>query len=117
MRTGTRVSPSWPGLGPEAGYVEADRSRRTRRNHLQRGVRVMARPCGELAVAHGAQRPAERLLGDHDADLLEDPLCQIDQPPTHHAVDCRNRATLNHAGDGLALDVVELGRLPRRLSV
>ena len=37
MRTGTRVSPSWPGLGPEAGYVEADRSRRTRRNHLQRG--------------------------------------------------------------------------------
>src|SRR6478736_7720637 len=44
-------------------------------------------------------------------------LCQIDQPPTHHAVDCRNRPTLDHAGDGLALDVVELGRLPRRLSV
>ena len=37
MRTGTRVSPSWQGLGPEAGYVEADRSRRTRRNHLQTG--------------------------------------------------------------------------------
>ena len=34
----------------------------------------------------------------------EDPLCQIDQP-------------LTHVGDGLALDVVELGRLPRRLSV
>src|SRR6516165_10695193 len=82
-----------------------------------RGLRVMARPCGELAIAHGAQLPAERLLGDRDAELLEDPLCQIDQPPTHHAVDCRNRPTLDHAGDGLALDVVELGRLPRRLSV
>ena len=77
----------------------------------------MARPCGELAVAHGAQLPAERLLGDRDAELLEDPLCQIDQPPTHHAVDCRNRPTLDHASDGLALDVVELGRLSRRLSV
>src|SRR5712675_751820 len=65
-----------------------------------RGLRVMARPCGELTIAHGAQLPAERLLGDRDAELLEDPLCQIDQPPTHHAVDCRNRATLNHAGDG-----------------
>src|SRR4029077_1102480 len=73
-----------------------------------RGLRVMARPCRELAVAHGAQLPAERLLGDRDAELLEDPLCQIDQPPTHHAVDCRNRPTLDHAGDGLALDVVEL---------
>ena len=52
---------------------------------------VMARPCEELAIAHGAQLPAERLLGDRDAELLEDPLCQIDQPPKHHAVDCRNR--------------------------
>src|SRR4030095_1549922 len=68
-------------------------------------------------VAHGAQLPAQRLLGDRDAELLENPLCQIDQPPTHHAVDCRYRPTLDHAGDGLALDVVELGRLPRRLSV
>src|SRR5690242_14241436 len=24
MRTGTRGSPSWPGLGPKAGYVDAD---------------------------------------------------------------------------------------------
>ena len=33
----------------------------------------MARPCRELAIAHGAQLPAERLLGDRDAELLEDP--------------------------------------------
>jgi hypothetical protein len=38
-------------------------------------------------------------------------LCQIDQPPAHHAMDRRNRPTLNHPGDGLALDIVELGRL------
>jgi hypothetical protein len=38
-------------------------------------------------------------------------LRQIDQPPTDHAMDRRNRATLNQAGDGLALAVVELGRL------
>ena len=31
----------------------------------------MARPCGELAIAHGAQLPAERLLGDRDAELLK----------------------------------------------
>jgi transposase len=34
---------------------------------------------------------------------------QIDQPPADHAVHCRNRATLDDAGDGLALGVVELG--------
>ena len=60
-----------------------------------RGLRVMARPCGELAIAHGAQLPAQRLLGDRDAELLEDRLCQIDEPPTHHAVDCRNSGLLS----------------------
>jgi hypothetical protein len=44
-------------------------------------------------------------------------LRQIDQPPADHAVHCRNRATLDDADDGLALDVVELGRLARRLAV
>jgi hypothetical protein len=72
------------------------------------GLRVMARPCRELAVAHRAQFPTERLLGDRDAEFFEDPLRQIDQPPRHHAADCRNRPTLDHASDGLSLDVVEL---------
>src|SRR5215831_5207398 len=88
MRTGTRVSPSWPGLEPEAGYVEADRSRRTRRNHLQRG-----------------------------GEFLKYPLRQIDQPPAHHAVDRRDRTTFDHAGKCSTLTVVELGWLPRRLAV
>jgi hypothetical protein len=41
----------------------------------------MARAGRQLAIAHGAQLPAERLLGDRDAALLEYPLRQIDQPP------------------------------------
>src|SRR5262249_12208153 len=63
--------------------------------------------CREFAITHGAQLPAERLLGDRDAELLEYPLRQINQPPAHHTVHCRDRATLNHAGDGLPLSVIE----------
>jgi hypothetical protein len=74
---------------------------------------MVARSGREFAVAHGPQLPAERLLGNRDAELLEDPLRQIDQSPAHHAVNRRDRATLDHAGDGLALPVVELGRLAR----
>jgi hypothetical protein len=44
-------------------------------------------------------------------------LRQIDQPPADNIVHCRNWATLDDAGDGLALDVVELGRLARRFAV
>jgi hypothetical protein len=35
---------------------------------------VMALSGGEFAVAHGPELPAERLLGDRDAEFLEDPL-------------------------------------------
>jgi len=42
---------------------------------------------------------------------------QIDQPPAHHAMHRRDRATLDHAGDGLPLSVVELGRLSCRLAI
>ena len=77
----------------------------------------MARAGRQLAIAHGAQLPAERLLGDRDAALLEYPLRQIDQPPAHDAMDRRDRATLDHPGDHLALGVIELGGLPRRLAV
>src|SRR5262249_44753996 len=64
-----------------------------------------------------SQLPAERLLGDCDAEFLEDPLRQIDQPPAHHAMHRRDRTTLDHAGDGLPLSVVELGRLSCRLAI
>ena len=32
-------------------------------------------------------------------------------------MDRRDRATLDHVGDGLTLEVIELGRLTRRLAV
>jgi hypothetical protein len=38
------------------------------------GLSVVARPGRESAVAPGAQLPAGRLLGDRDAEFLEDPL-------------------------------------------
>jgi hypothetical protein len=35
---------------------------------------------------------AERLFGDREAELLENPLRQVDQPPAHYAMDRRDRA-------------------------
>jgi len=80
-------------------------------------LRMMARTGRELAIAHGTQLPAERLLGDGDAKLFKYPLRQIDQPPAHHAGDCRNPATLDHPGERLALAIIELRRMARRLAV
>ena len=44
---------------------------------------VMARASRELAIIHLAQHAAQRLLGDDDAEFLENPLAEIDDPPTH----------------------------------
>ena len=78
---------------------------------------MVARTGRQFAVAQGAQFPAERLLGDGDAELLEYPLRQIDQPPAHYAVDSRDRAALDHPHNGLALHIVELRWLTRRFAV
>ena len=45
------------------------------------GLSMMARTRRELAITHGAQFPAQRLLGHDDPELLEDPLAEIDDPP------------------------------------
>jgi hypothetical protein len=71
----------------------------------------------ELAITHGPQLPAQGLLGNGDAELLEDPLRQIDQPPSHHPVDSRDRASLDHPLNGSALDVIKLRGLARRFAV
>jgi hypothetical protein len=76
----------------------------------------MARPGRQLAEPHTPQLPAERLLGDRDAELLEDPLGQIDQPPTHDAVDGRDRAIVDNLPQGLPLALVEEARRPRCLA-
>src|SRR5262245_55014478 len=130
MRTGTRVSPSWPGLSPRPDTLKqtdhglldeitCNGAGHTFFKILDRARRlsVVARPGREFAVAHRPELPAECLLGDRDAELLKYPLRQIDQPPAHHAVDRRDRPTFDHAGKCSPLTVVELGWLPRRLAV
>jgi hypothetical protein len=77
----------------------------------------MTWPGRQLAIAHGAQFSAQRLLGDGDAELFVYPLRQVDQPPAHHAVNRRDRAALDHLGDRLALAIIEPGGLAWRLSV
>src|SRR5262245_17908430 len=105
-RCPSRARPSPDGWG--SFFKILDRARR---------LSVVARPGREFAVAHGPELPAECLLGDRDAEFLKYPLCQIDQPPAHHAVDRRDRTTFDHAGKCSAVAVVELGWLPRRLAV
>lgn len=78
---------------------------------------MVARTGREFAVAQGAQLPAERLLGDGDAELLEYPMRQIDQPPAHDAVDRRDWAALDHPHNGLVLHIIELRGLTRRFAV
>ena len=78
---------------------------------------MVAWPSREFAIAHSPQLPAERLLGDGDAELFEYPLRQVDQPPAHHAVNRRNRPALDHPRDRLALNIIELRGLPGRFAV
>jgi xanthine/CO dehydrogenase XdhC/CoxF family maturation factor len=47
------------------------------------GLGMMARASRELAISHLAQHAAQRLLGDSDTELLENPLAEIDDPPAH----------------------------------
>src|SRR5260370_21175421 len=80
-------------------------------------LRMMAGSCRELAVAHRAKLPAQRLFGDRDAELLVYPLRKIDQPPAHYTVDRRDRAALDHPHNRLALHIIELRGLTRRFAV
>ena len=61
---------------------------------------MVARACRQLAISHRAQLAAQRLLADPDAELLPDPVRQVDEPPAHDAVGRRNRATLDDLGQG-----------------
>lgn len=46
-----------------------------------------------------------------------EPLDQIDQAPTHHAMDCRDRAALDNVDQCLALSIVEPRTRPGRLPI
>ena len=62
----------------------------------------MTRASGEFAVAHGAQFPAQGLLGDRHPELLKQPLRQIDKTPSYDAMDGGDRAALDHLRDSVA---------------
>lgn len=71
----------------------------------------------QLPEAHGPQFPAQRLFADRNAELFEDPPRQIDEPPAHHPVDCRERAGFDDPHQCLPLLVVEYRQVARRLAV
>src|SRR5579872_1672630 len=120
MRTGTRESPSWPGLDPETGYVDADCSDLIAETPCRRGgpyvfkngrrvgiLRVMAGPGREFAIAHLVQDPAQGRFRNRDPELFPDPLDQIDQPPAHDAVDGGDRSRFDQRGKGAPMRIVE----------
>ncbi len=65
-------------------------------NPTENGLGVVARPRRQLAIPNAAQFAAERLLSDDDLELVPNPLAQIDHPPAYHAMNRRDRATLDH---------------------
>ena len=77
----------------------------------------MAGASRKLAIAHLAEHAAECLLGDDDAEFLENPLAQIDDPPTHDPVNRRDRPALDDRRERRAMRLVEPRLLPRRLAV
>src|SRR5690349_19752310 len=77
----------------------------------------MTWPGRELAEAERPQLAAQRLLTDRQAELVEHPLDQIDQPPAHHSVRRRDRTGLDDPRQGLSLRTGEQRRLARRLAV
>ena len=77
---------------------------------------MVAWPRREFSIAQRAQFAAQDLFGDRDAILIEHPLREIDQPPAHDAMDRRGRIGLDHGDERTPLVVIELGRMPGRLT-
>jgi hypothetical protein len=71
----------------------------------------------ELTISHGAQFPAQCLLGDDDAEFLEDPLTEVDDPPAHDAMHGRDRAAREYRRERGAVRAVQTRRLSGRLAI
>src|SRR6202165_200474 len=78
---------------------------------------MMPGPGRQLAQLQGAQFAAQRLLTDRNAEFLEDPLRQVDQPPAHHAVNRRDRAALDDLQQRLPVRLGEQRPCARALSI
>src|SRR5208283_1301847 len=76
---------------------------------------MMALEFQKLAISHGLQFPVQDLLGHRDAIVLENPLCEINQPPVHHPVGGWIGAVLDPLGKGAPVLVLEQGRWPGAL--
>jgi hypothetical protein len=71
-----------------------------------RGLRVLGMVTGarrQLAEAERPQLSAQGLLGHRDAELLPQPLHQIDDAPAHDAMDGRGRPVLDDPLQGRAV--------------
>ena len=77
----------------------------------------MARTSRKLAVAHGAQFAAQRLLGDDDAEFFPYPLAEIDDPPANDAVSGWDRTALDDRGQRRPMRIVQPRRLSGRFSI
>jgi hypothetical protein len=74
----------------------------------------MTRASRELAITHGGQLAAPRLLGHDDAEFLENPLAEIDDSPPHDAV----IGPLSMiAARVVRCSIAQTGRLSRRLAI
>jgi hypothetical protein len=73
---------------------------------------MMAGTGRELAITHAAQFAAQRLLGDNHAEFLVYPLTEIDDPPSHDAVNRRDWTALDDRRQHATVLIAQ----PRRLS-
>src|ERR1700729_3255142 len=60
---------------------------------------------------------SQRLLGDDDAEFLVNPLAEINDPPSHHAVNGRDRTALDDRGQRGSVQIVQSRRLSGRLAI
>jgi len=78
---------------------------------------MMAQARHQLAIAHGAQVPAQRLGADRHRELVPDPLPKIDQAPTHDAVGRGDGATLDSSRQRRPLVCIKARATPGSLAI
>jgi len=59
---------------------------------------MVTRTGGEPSIAQGSQLAAARLHRDRDAELLEDPSGEIDEPPAHYTMERRDGSFVDDLG-------------------
>jgi hypothetical protein len=68
---------------------------------------MMTRACRKPPVSQGSELAAERLDGDVDPELFEDPLAEIDKPLAHHAMDRRDRSFIDDLDERRTMSLVQ----------